>query len=176
MEVGRVAKIDRLQPDTPRAASPAAVTRRAVLGTAGLTAALAWYDGRHVEARGAQPSAEERENVEVIDNFIAAWNARDVEKVVSFLAEDARFTAGRVGSIGPLGPAAPVFRGFIPQTASISMTVTPGSTMARGPIVTHERVDGMRMPNGATTGSGTWFAVFGLRDRTIVDFTDYQID
>jgi limonene-1,2-epoxide hydrolase len=56
------------------------------------------------------------------------------------------------------------------------MIVAAGSTMARGPIVTHERVDAMRMPDGATNGSGTWFAVFGLRDRKIVDFIDYQIE
>ena len=175
-EVDSVAEIDRLQPENPRAELAGPLTRRELLVTAGLAGALVGHYGRRVEAQGAQPTPEQEENVEVVADFIAAWNARDVEKVESFLAEDARFAAGRVGSIGPLGPAAQVFRGFIPQTRSIIMTVKPESTTARGPIVTHERVDEMRLQDGTTTGSGTWFAVFGLRDRKIVDFIDFQID
>ena len=88
-----------------------------------------------------------RENVQVVADFIAAWNARDVE----------------------------IFREFIPRTKSITMTMKPGSMMARGPMVTHERVDEMNLLDGTTGGSGTWVRAFGLRDRKIVDFTDFQI-
>ena len=55
------------------------------------------------------------------------------------------------------------------------MTMKPGSMMARGPMVTHERVDEMNLLDGTTGGSGTWVRVFGLRDRKIVDFIDFQI-
>ena len=150
------------------------MTRREMLTTAGLAAAVLGHADQ-AEAQAAQMTAEERENVQVVADFIAAWNARDVERVVSFLAEDARFAAGSIGRFGPLRPPAPIFREFIPRTKSITMTVNPGSTRARGPMVTHERVDEMNLLDGTTGDSGTWFAVFGLRDRKIVDFIDFQI-
>ena len=53
------------------------------------------------------------------------------------------------------------------------MTVTPGTTWARGPVVTHERTDDMEQPNG-TGASGRFIAVFTLRDGKIVDFIDFN--
>ena len=69
----------------------------------------------------------------------------------------------------------PLFDNFIGSTTSVKMTVKAGSQQARGPMVTHERVDQMVLQNGTTNGSGTFFAVFGLRDGKIVDFIDFQI-
>ena len=154
---------------------PGTVTRREMLATAGLATAMVAHPGRPMTAQTAGMTQEEADNLQVVSDFIAAWNIRDVEKVLSFLSDDARFTAGPVGEIGPLGPAAPVFQSFIPQTTSITMTVKPGSTTSNGPLVTHVRDDQMRLNDGTTGGTGTWLAVFGLRDRKIVDFLDFQI-
>ena len=168
-------QINRLETEALRPPAPCFITRREMLVTAGLTTALIAHGGRPTSAQTAELTQEEADNLQIVSDFIAAWNDRDVEKVVSFLADDARFTAGPVGEIGPLGPAAPVFQSFIPQTTSITMTVQPGSTTVHGPLVTHERVDQMRLSDGTTGGTGTWLAVFGLRDRQIVDFLDFQI-
>lgn len=118
----------------------------------------------------------ERANVAIIDGFLAAWNRRDIEGVLSFLAEETTFAAGPVDGLPQLSNPAPLYEQFIAQTRSIKMTVKPGSTRAVGPIVTHERVDEMVMKDGSDFGSGTWFAVFALQEGKIVSFIDYQID
>lgn len=116
-------------------------------------------------------SAEEQRNVQVIESFIAAWNARDAAKVASFFADDARFA---VGAVGKTQFQKPDFTSFINGAKSLKMTVTPGSTWARGPVVTQERTDDIEMANGSRAASGTYIAVFTLRDGKIVDFIDFR--
>lgn len=150
------------------------ITRRTAL-TAGGTAAIVLGLGRHAVAQSRAMTSEEKANIKVVDGFIAAFNARDVDTVNTFLAADARFSAGFIGKFAPLRPPAPLFAAFIGRTTSVSMTVKPGSQQARGPMVTHERVDRMKLQDGTTSGSGTFFAVFGLKDGKIVDFIDFQL-
>jgi limonene-1,2-epoxide hydrolase len=114
---------------------------------------------------------EEQRNVQVIDTFIAAWNARDAPKVMAFFAEDARFA---VGTVGKTQFQKPDFTMFISGAKSLKMTVSPGSTWAKGPVVTHERTDDIEMGNGSRQASGTYIAVFTLRDGKIVDFIDFR--
>jgi limonene-1,2-epoxide hydrolase len=151
------------------------LSRRQALAAAGF-AMTALGVSRQAGAQGRTPTTEERTNMKVIDDFIAAFNARDTEKVNACLSPDARFSAGFIGKFAPLRPPAPLFAGFIARTTSVKMTVKAGSTEARGPMVTHERVDQMVLQDGTTNGSGTFFAVFGLRDKKIVDFIDFQLD
>ena len=117
-------------------------------------------------------TAEEKANIQTIDSFIAAWNAKDGAKVMSFFAEDARFAVGDIGKT----PAyqKPDFVGLIQGASSLKMTITPGTTWARGPVVTHERVDEIIL--GPTSKiAGKYIAVFTLRAGKIVDFTDYVL-
>ena len=114
---------------------------------------------------------EEQKNVEAIDSFIAAWNARDAARVMAFFADDARFA---VGAAGKTQFQRPDFTTFISGAKSLNMTVTPGSTWAKGPVVTHERTDEIEMSNGSRQASGTYIAVFTLRDGKIVDFIDFR--
>lgn len=119
---------------------------------------------------------QERANVAIIDGFLAAWNRRDTEGVLSFLAEGATFAAGPFDGLPQLSNPAPLFKHYIARTQSIKMTVKPGTTRAVGPIVTHERVDEMVMKDGSDFGSGIWFAVFALKEGKIVSFIDFQLD
>jgi ketosteroid isomerase-like protein len=118
-------------------------------------------------------SAQEKANLQVIDDFFAAWNARDGAKVMSFLADDARFAAGEIGKT----PAytKPNFAGLLSTAKSVSMVITPGTRWARGPVVTNEHVDRIVMGNDREI-AGKYLAVFTLRDGKIVDFTDYEFD
>ena len=122
-------------------------------------------------AQGAAPTAEEQANIQVITDFIAAWNAHDAAKVMSFFAEDARFA---VGAPGKTQFQKPDFVMFITGAKQLKMTVTPGSTWAKGPVVTQERTDDIEMANGSRGASGTYIAVFTLKDKKIVDFIDFR--
>jgi limonene-1,2-epoxide hydrolase len=150
------------------------MTRRDALSTTALYA-VALGTASRADAQSRQMTAEEQTNMRVVDDFIAAFNARDTKRVATYLSADARFSAGPIGKFAPLRPPVPLFDNFIASTQSVKMTVKPGSQLARGPMVTHERVDQMVLQNGTTNGSGTFFAVFGLREGKIVDFIDFQI-
>lgn len=146
-------------------------TRRAVLATAAAAGLLTV--GRPTEAavQAAPITAEERSNIKVIEDFIAAWNDRDATKVMAFFADDARFSVGPVGNTRAW--AKPDFQKFITDAKRLKMTVTPGTTWARGPIVTLERADDIEGPNG-DGASGRFVAVFTLRSGKIVDFLDFR--
>ena len=117
-------------------------------------------------------TAEEKANIRTIDAFIAAWNAKEAAKVMSFFAEDARFSVGEIGKTPDYKK--PDFAGLIQGASSVKMTITPGTTWARGPVVTHERVDEIILPPDGKI-AGKYIAVFTLRDGKIVDFTDYTV-
>ncbi|HJP69752.1 MAG TPA: hypothetical protein VJ846_12700, partial [Sphingomicrobium sp.] len=68
----------------------------------------------------------------------------------------------------------PDFAGLIQGASSIKMTITPGTTWARGPVVTHERVDEIILGPDRKI-AGKYIAVFTLRGGKIVDFTDYTL-
>lgn len=115
-------------------------------------------------------TAEEKANVETIDAFIAAWNAKDGAKAKAFFAEDFRFTVGNIGKTPDFSQ--PDFAAVMDNAVSVDMIITPGTTWARGPVVTHERVDDIPFPDG-TRIKGKYIAVFTLRDGKIVDFLDF---
>jgi ketosteroid isomerase-like protein len=117
-------------------------------------------------------TAEEKANLETIDAFIAAWNAKDAVTAMTFFASDFRFTAGEIGKTPDFSQ--PDFVAMIANAISVDMTVTPATTWARGPLVTHERVDDIPFRDG-TNASGRFIAVFTFRDGKIVDFIDFKI-
>ena len=143
--------------------------RRAIAAiAAGAVAILAVPVG----ALGKTPplTVEEKANIQTINSFIAAWNAKDAAKVMSFFADDARFAVGDIGKTPEY--KRPDFAGLIQSASSVKMSITPGTTWARGPIVTHERVDDIVLGPKSKI-AGKYIAVFALRQGKIVDFTDY---
>ena len=117
-------------------------------------------------------TAEESANIQTVASFIAAWNAKDGANVMSFFAEDARFAVGSIGKTPEFRK--PDFVGMIKGATSIKMTITPGTTWARGPVVTHEHVDDIVLGPGRKI-EGTYIAVFTLRAGKIVDFLEFRL-
>lgn len=117
-------------------------------------------------------TAEEKANVETIDAFIAAWNAKDSAKAMAFFANDFRFTAGNVGKTPDFSQ--PDFAAIFNNAISVDMVITPETTWARGPVVCHERVDDIPFLDG-TRAEGKFIAVFTLRAGKIVDLIDFLI-
>ena len=157
---------------TKRVEEKKRVSRRNALRAAGLGGAAVAV----ASPAGAQTSlpftAEEKANIQVIDDFIAAWNAKDAAKVESFFADGARFAVGQIGKTPAL--MKPDFKGLIEGAKSIKMVITPGTKWARGPVVTHERADNIVLAERVIAGK--YIAVFTLRDRKIVDFIDFAFE
>ena len=116
-------------------------------------------------------TAEERENLQTVSAFIAAWNAKDAARVMSFFAEDARFAVGPIGATPEFRK--PDFAGLIENASSIKMTITPGTRWARGPVMTHEHVDDIVL-SAERRITGAYIAVFTLRAGKIVDFLEFR--
>ncbi|MGE0394625.1 MAG: limonene-1,2-epoxide hydrolase family protein [Vicinamibacterales bacterium] len=150
-------------------------SRRHLLVAGGLSTAAALF-GATASAQTRTPTAQERANMKVVDDFLVAWNRRDAAGVASFLAPTAKFAAARPGKFQQIAHPKAGFDAFIAKTKSISMVVKPGTTRAVGPMVTHERVDTMVLQDGSNAGSGTWFGVFSVLDGKIQEFIDFQID
>ena len=148
------------------------IGRRVAVVTMGIGAAALLAVPAAAGGRTSPLAATEKANIRTIDSFIGAWNAKDGAKVMSFFADDARFAVGDIGKTPPYQK--PDFAGLIQGASSIRMTITPGTTWARGPVVTHERVDEIILgPNRKIAGK--YIAVFTLRNGKIVDFTDYVL-
>lgn len=147
------------------------ISRRSAVAAIEIGAAT--FLGVPAAAQGPTPSltAEEEANIQAINSFIAAWNAKDGGKVMSFFAKDARFAVGRIGKTP--GFEKPDFAGMIQSASSIEMTISPGTTWARGPVVTHERVDEIILPDSKIAGK--YIGVFTLRGGKIVDFLDFHL-
>ena len=116
-------------------------------------------------------TSEEKANVATINAFIAAWNAKDGTKAMAFFAKDFRFTVGNIGKTPDFSQ--PDFAAILGNAVSVDMVITPGTTWARGPVVTHERVDDIPFPDG-TRIKGRYIAVFTLHGGKIVDFLDFD--
>ena len=71
-------------------------SRRRILVSGGFSAAALMLPGR-ASAQARTPTAQERANMKVVDDFLVAWNRRDAAGVASFLSPAAKFAAARPG-------------------------------------------------------------------------------
>jgi len=142
------------------------LNRRAFLTTGAAAAAFA---GLAREAGAAEMSAQEKANVQVVNDFCAAWSKKDLAKILSLFAETGAYRMTETAE--PLkGRAAvePRIKGIIDRVDRFDVL----DTFARGPMVVNERID--RFASGqlkAWHGVGVFF----LKDGKIVEWYDYTI-
>lgn len=142
------------------------LSRRNALSAAG--AGLAWL----VSAGGADAAdwtAAERTNVQVVNDFCAAWPSHDLQKVMSFFADDGAYrmserqepSRGRQAVTGKINS-------FLGNVVKFEVL----ETFARGPMVFNERIDHFQNLN---IKSWHGVGVFFLRDGKIAEWYDYTI-
>jgi len=145
------------------------LTRRRLLVLGGMAAAIG---GESIPSEAGAPTAVEQSNVKAVADFCAAWVARDIEKLVPYLAENATY---RITETSPpiVGRAAFHDRvgAIIARMTSIEFKIT--NTMAMGPLVLTERDDTLVSPQ--RTQRYHVAGMFYLVDGKIVEWTDYII-
>jgi limonene-1,2-epoxide hydrolase len=147
------------------AAPSSVLTRRSTLSMAG-GLALAGMSRR---ASAAELSPAEKANVEIVNNFCAAWPSHNVDKIMSFFAENCAYRVNETQE--PYKGRQAVMdriKSFVDRVQSFDVI----ETFARGPMVFNERNDHftggpLRMWHGV--------GVFFLKDGKIVEWYDYTI-
>ena len=142
------------------------LSRRKALSATG--AGLAWLASAR-EAAAAEWTPAERANVRVVNDFCAAWPSHDLQKIMSFFADDGAYrmserqepTKGRQAVTAKIGS-------FLGNVVDLKVL----ETFARGPMVFNERMDHFQNLN---IKSWHGVGVFFLRDGKIVEWYDYTI-
>jgi limonene-1,2-epoxide hydrolase len=120
-------------------------------------------------AEAAEPSAQEKANIQVVRDFCAAWPSHDLERILAFFTD-----TGAYRMTETMEPA----KGREALSARIKTIVNNVErfeildTWARGPMVVNERID--RFTNFQLK-SWHGVGVFFLRDGKIVEWYDYTI-
>jgi limonene-1,2-epoxide hydrolase len=144
----------------------APLDRRAFL-VAGLGAAAIGGAARRAEA--AEWTAAEKANVQIVNDFCAAWSSHDVAKIMASFADASTYRMTET--------AEPV-KGRDAITARVKTFVDRVTrfevldTYAKGPMVVNERIDHF---SGGPIRSWRGVGVFFLKDGNIVEWHDYTI-
>jgi len=142
------------------------LSRRNALSAAG--AGLACLVLPH-GAQAADWTFAERANVQVVNDFCAAWPSHDLQKVTSFFADDGayRMSERQEPSKGRQAVTEKI-NSFLGNVVKFEVL----ETFARGPMVFNERIDHFQNMN---LKSWRGVGVFFLRDGKIVEWYDYTI-
>jgi limonene-1,2-epoxide hydrolase len=143
------------------------VTRRSTITTAGF--GLAAVAGMHGRADAAERTAAEKANVQVVNDFCAAWPSHNLDRIMSFFAEDCayRMTEAQEPNKGRQVVMDRI-KSFLGSVQSFAVI----ETFAKGPMVFNERHDHfMGGPLKMWHGVGVFF----LKDGKIVEWYDYTI-
>jgi limonene-1,2-epoxide hydrolase len=120
-------------------------------------------------ADAAEMTAAERANVQLVNEFCAAWPSHNLDRVMAFFAE-----TGAYRMTETMEPA----KGRDAVTARVKTIIDRVErfevldTFARGPMVINERID--RFSN-FTLKSWHGVGVFFIKDGKIVEWYDYTI-
>jgi limonene-1,2-epoxide hydrolase len=143
------------------------LTRRSAFTAAGLGfAAIAGIPGR---ADAAEWSAAEKANVQVINDFCAAWPSHNIDKIMSFFAENCAYRITETQE--PIKGRQTVMdriKSFVDGVQSFEVI----ETFAKGPLVFNERHDHFA---GGPLKMWHGVGVFFLKDGKIVEWYDYTI-
>jgi limonene-1,2-epoxide hydrolase len=120
-------------------------------------------------ADAAELSAEEKANVQVVNDFCAAWAAKDLPKILSSFADTVSYRMTETAE--PL-KGRDVVAGRLKTLVANVAGFDVLDTFARGPRVVNERVDRF---SGGPIKAWRGVGVFFLKDRKIVEWNDYTI-
>jgi limonene-1,2-epoxide hydrolase len=143
-------------------------TRRRFLVTGGLGAGALLVAGVRADARQQQTDAE-RANVRIVNDFCAAFASHDLDRIGSFLAENAVWR-GDNGSFANNMPASgrdailARIKRFLDRIVAFEVV----QSWASGTVVVNERFDRFMPPRTLhLTG------IFYMKDGKILEWTDF---
>lgn len=151
-------------------ASDGNTNRREFLAAGGVGAALLLAAGKS-QAADSVISAAEQANEKVVNDFCAAWETMDIDKIASFLddeivfrmIDDAPFTEGKQAVVDGIGP-------FLSNLKSARFEML--RSVAMGNIVVNDRIDHFGKEDGSADAYHIT-GVFKVKNGKIVEWRDY---
>ncbi len=142
-------------------------TRRSALRTAGL--GLGTIACLSNASAASEWTAAEKANVQVVNDFCAAWPSHDIDEIMSFFAEDCAY---RMTETQPAIKGRQAVMDKIKSFLDSAERIDVLETFAKGPMVMNERND--RFKSGRLK---MWHGVgvFFLKAGKIVEWSDYTI-
>jgi limonene-1,2-epoxide hydrolase len=142
------------------------LSRRKALSAAGLGLAVLGSTGR---LDAAEWTPAERANVQIVNEFCAAWPSHDINRIMAFFADNGAYRLSERQEPAKGRPAVTdKINSFLGQVVRFEVL----ESFARGPMVFNERVDHFM---GGALRSWHGVGVFFLRDGKIVEWYDYSI-
>ena len=143
------------------------VTRRSALTAAGV--GFATMAGLHGRADAAEPTAAEKANIQVVNDFCAAWPSHDLDRIMSFFQANCAY---RVSEGQEPTKGRPAVRDRIQSFLDRVQRFDVIETFAKGPMVFNERQDHF---TGGPLKMWHGVGVFFLKEGKIVEWFDYTI-
>jgi limonene-1,2-epoxide hydrolase len=141
--------------------------RRKVLSaaTAGIAATFALTG----KANAAEWTPAERANAQIVTDFCAAWPSHNLEKVISFFAENGAYRVSETQEpVKGKQAVSDRIKSFLDRVERFEVL----DTLAKGPMVFNERIDHF---TGGPLKSWHGVGVFFLKNGKIVEWYDYTI-
>lgn len=120
-------------------------------------------------AQAAELTSEEQANIQLVNNFCAAWPDHDLDKVMTFFADDGAY---RMTETTELANGRDAVAARIQTILNNVVRFDVLDTFARGPMVINERIDYF---SEFAIKSWHGVGVFFIREGKIVDWYDYTI-
>src|SRR6266851_6906656 len=142
------------------------VTRRRAITAATLGTLAAGYP---LSLRAAEPTAQEKANIQVVNDFCEAWRTHDVGKIMSYFADNCSYRPLETMETAKGRDAVEKeIKRFVNNVERFEIL----ETWARGPMVIDQRIDHFtRFQIKAWHGTGVFF----LKDGRIVEWFDYNL-
>ena len=143
-------------------------SRRETTRRQAITAVVGTLAAAHpLSLRGAEPTAQEKANIQVVKDFSDAWPAHNVGKIMSFFADNCAYRPLETMEAAK-GRAAVEneIKRFVNNVERFEIL----ETWARGPMVINQRIDHFKdFQIKAWHGTGVFF----LKSGRIVEWFDY---
>lgn len=120
-------------------------------------------------AKAAEMTDVEQANVRLVNDFCAAWPDHDIDKLMTFFADDGAY---RMTETTELADGREAVAARIQTILNNVDRFDVLDTFARGPMVINERIDYF---SDFTIKTWHGVGVFFIRDGKIVDWYDYTI-
>lgn len=120
-------------------------------------------------ASAAEPTSDEQANIQLVNEFCAAWSDPDLNNIMAFFADDGAY---RMTETTELADGRDAVSARIQTIINNVDRFEVLDTFARGPMVINERIDYF---SDFTIKTWHGVGVFFIRDGKIVDWYDYTI-